>query len=91
MKHRTILALLLLLTALAATSCSAVRECRSPELNLPSTLAEGDADSLTVADLAWWEFYGDPALRRIMNGRSRTTRTCWPPRPVSRSTASSTA
>lgn len=66
MKHRTILALLLLLTALAATSCSAVRECRSPELNLPSTLAEGDADSLTMADLAWWEFYGDPALRRII-------------------------
>lgn len=55
-----------LLTALAAASCSAVRECKSPELNLPATIAEGYADSLTVADMAWWEFYGDPALRRII-------------------------
>lgn len=80
-----------LLTALAAASCSAVRECKSPELNLPATIAEGYADSLTVADMAWWEFYGDPALRRIMSVRSRTTRTCSPPPPALSSSVSSTA
>ena len=53
------------LAALAAAflcGCSAVRHCKSPELNLPETLSPDQTDSTTVADVAWWRFYGDAAL-----------------------------
>ena len=47
--------------------CSAVRECKTPELNLPEQIAGYDtADTLTVADIRWWEFYGDENLRYII-------------------------
>ena len=52
--------------AFAAVSCSAVRECRAPELNLPETIVSGVVDSTTVADIGWWEFYGDAALCDII-------------------------
>ena len=52
--------------AFAAVSCSAVRECRAPELNLPETIVAGVVDSTTVADIGWWEFYGDAALCDII-------------------------
>ena len=45
------------LAALAAAflcGCSAVRHCKSPELNLPETLSPDQTDSTTVADVAWW-------------------------------------
>lgn len=52
---------------LFVAGCSAVRECKAPELNLPEQIAEDTGlDSLTVADLAWWEFYGDERLCRII-------------------------
>lgn len=46
-------------------ACSAVKRCQAPELNLPEEIA-GRADSLTIADLAWFEFYGDTTLCRII-------------------------
>ncbi|MCH5330260.1 MAG: efflux transporter outer membrane subunit [Alistipes sp.] len=46
--------------------CSAVRECKEPELNLPESIAGMDADSMTIADVGWWEFYGDADLRYII-------------------------
>ena len=52
--------------SLFAASCSAVRECKAPELNLPENIAGTELDSMTVADLAWWEFYGDEKLCRII-------------------------
>lgn len=54
------------LWAMASVSCSAVRECRAPELNLPETLVAGEVDSTTIADIGWWEFYGDAALCDII-------------------------
>lgn len=48
------------------SSCSAVRECRAPELNLPQTIVAGEMDTLTIADMEWWRFYGDSALCRII-------------------------
>lgn len=60
---------ILLFTAVVAwgmLSCSAVRNCKAPELNLPERIAGGETDSLTLADLAWWEFYGDSTLCRII-------------------------
>lgn len=54
------------LWAMASVSCSALRECRAPELNLPETLVAGEVDSTTIADIGWWEFYGDAALCDII-------------------------
>lgn len=63
MKPMRLLSCMLLLALLA--SCSAVKNCRTPELQLPGQLA-GRADSLTAADRAWWEFYADTALCRLI-------------------------
>lgn len=59
---------LLLMSVLAAgfASCSAVRHCMAPKLNLPAAIVEGQCDSLTAADLDWWQFYGDTTLARII-------------------------
>lgn len=43
------------------TSCSAVKRCQAPQLNLPEQFA-GYTDSLTIADMEWWRFYSDPTL-----------------------------
>ena len=48
------------------TGCSAVRECKTPELNLPERISDMEPDSLTIADVGWWEFYGDENLRYII-------------------------
>lgn len=64
MKSYSIILLLALAGLLAA--CSPVRKLHAPELNLPAAIAGEYADSLTVADVAWWEFYGDTTLCRII-------------------------
>ena len=65
MKRLTIL-LCTTSAALLLASCSAVRHCKAPELNLPETIAEGQADSTTIADMAWWSFYGDTTLCHLI-------------------------
>lgn len=63
------LAILLMILAAAAAlgSCSAVRHCKAPEIDLPAGIAdEAAADSLTIADMEWWRFYGDSTLCRII-------------------------
>ena len=55
-----------LLAGILLYACSAVRECKSPELNIPQQLFAAECDSLTVADIGWWEFYGDTLLRTII-------------------------
>ena len=52
--------------ALAAVSCSAVRHCKAPELDLPVAVVPGAVDSLTLADVEWWRFYGDTTLCGII-------------------------
>lgn len=54
-------------TGLLAASCSAVRECKTPELDLPSTFGRGVADTLTIADMEWWKFYADSTLCSIIS------------------------
>lgn len=59
--------LIILIAAVAGlAACSPVRHCKTPELNLPERLVGGEGDSLTIADMDWWSFYGDPALCRII-------------------------
>ncbi|MCH5228634.1 MAG: TolC family protein [Muribaculaceae bacterium] len=58
---------ILILFALLCGGCSAVKKLTPPEVSLPS--AESgyfDTDSLTIADLGWWEFYGDEYLKDII-------------------------
>ena len=33
---------------------------------MPGQIASGYTDSLTIADLSWWQFYGDLTLRRVI-------------------------
>lgn len=48
-------------------ACSAVRQCKPPELNLPESIISGATDTLTLADIEWWRFYGDSALCDIIS------------------------
>lgn len=48
------------------SACSAVKQCKSPELNLPETIVAGAYDTLTIADMEWWRFYGDSTLCNII-------------------------
>lgn len=67
MKHTpSVIAALLLAGCLVLGSCSALRECREPEIPTPSDMFSPESDSLTVADMGWWEFYGDETLRGII-------------------------
>lgn len=45
------------------TGCSGVKDLTQPELKIPESLNnESFLDTLTIADLGWWEFYGDEKL-----------------------------
>lgn len=49
-------------------SCSGVKNLPQANLNLPSEIVKGtEMDSLTLADIDWWEFYGDEFLIEIIN------------------------
>lgn len=65
MRHiHAIITALVLSTLLGA--CSAVKQCRPPELNLPQAVIPGADDTLTIADIEWWKFYGDTTLRAMI-------------------------
>lgn len=52
---------------IALSSCGvAVKMCKEPQLNMPTDIVEGQLDSLTIADLKWWEFYGDKTLCKFI-------------------------
>lgn len=58
---------MLLATVLALTACSAVKKLAKPDLDLPESFDKSSPmDSLTIADIGWWEFYGDENLRAII-------------------------
>ncbi len=66
-KYIPIYILLFCLASVFAVSCSGVKKCAPPQLDLPAQLASGAAgDTLTLADIDWWTFYGDSALCRII-------------------------
>ncbi|MDE6300928.1 MAG: efflux transporter outer membrane subunit [Muribaculaceae bacterium] len=49
-------------------SCSGTRNLTPAQLDLPESMAPGvDADSLTAADMRWWEVYADTTLRYIIS------------------------
>lgn len=53
---------------LVAYSCgTAVKRCEKPALDIPAVMPDGELDSLTIADLKWWEFYGDTVLCKFIS------------------------
>ncbi len=59
-KYTPIYILLFFLSSVFAVSCSGVKKCAPPQLDLPAQVAPGAAgDTLTLADIDWWTFYGD--------------------------------
>ena len=53
---------------LILSSCSGVKGLQKPEISMPAAYAsELPDDSLTIADMTWWEFYADEPLRKIIS------------------------
>ena len=50
----------ILVTAFILSSCSIQKRCQAPELNLPDEIIAGENDTLTIADMSWWELYSTP-------------------------------
>lgn len=67
-RHLYILALCAIFLSLAA--CSGTKGLAKPDLQMPpnylSTHGPVTPDSLSVADLKWWEFYSDSTLSSLM-------------------------
>lgn len=55
------------LFVLILIGCSAVKKLQPASINIPETIAgEIPDDTLTIADINWWAFYGDEYLRQII-------------------------
>ena len=55
------------LIILLLTACSGVKNLTKPDLEVPQSWGGNESlDSLTIADLGWWEFYGDENLKAII-------------------------
>lgn len=57
----------ILLAALFLNGCSIQKRCQAPELNLPDEIIAGENDTLTLADMAWWELYSDSTLSKLID------------------------
>lgn len=65
MKTRNLV--LLFISCFLLSACSAVKKLTKPEVQIPDSLdIESPMDSLTIADIGWWEFYGDEYLKVII-------------------------
>ena len=63
----TKIVLFILLAALLLNGCSIQKRCQAPELNLPDEIIAGENDTLTLADMAWWELYSDSTLSKLID------------------------
>ena len=56
--------------AMTLASCSGTRGLVTPRLDdMPASFTPGTdpvADSMSIADMAWWEIYSDSTLRHLM-------------------------
>lgn len=54
-----------------STSCSSMKRCVDPQLNMPERIIPSQADSMTLADIEWWNIYTDSTLtdliRKVLN------------------------
>lgn len=59
--------LLILVASMGLTSCKVGKEYIRPELDLPAEIEAGmPADTLSVADLKWWDLYTDTVLQGLI-------------------------
>lgn len=66
----------ILASAALISSCSGVRGCAAPELNFPEQIEQAAAaDTLTIADISWAEFYADPNLSKLIGQALENNRT----------------
>ena len=61
-------------TAFILSSCSIQKRCQAPELNLPDEIIAGENDTLTIADMSWWELYSDSTLSNLIKKTLRNNR-----------------
>ena len=50
----------------AVTGCSPAKYCAEPDLKLPDAFGPGATDSVTIADLEWWNLYTDTLLQSLI-------------------------
>lgn len=50
----------------AVTGCSPAKYCAEPDLKLPDAFGPGVTDSVTIADLEWWNLYTDTLLQSLI-------------------------
>lgn len=66
-KNILVLSLLAMMTC-SMVSCQLGKSYARPELHLPEKLSYSQqVDSLTIADLEWWEVYTDTTLQKLIN------------------------
>ncbi len=65
---KRIIHIILIFTAVAVMSgCSGTKNLVPARVDMPETfIPEATSDSLSIADIAWWEFFTDPTLTKIM-------------------------
>lgn len=59
-------AVLMTALLLVTASCKIGQKYARPELNMPETTEPEPVDSLTVADIEWWELYTDTVLQGLI-------------------------
>lgn len=58
---------IILFLTLMLTGCSGTKNLVKPDTHVPETFVPAaEIDSLSIADIAWWEFFTDQTLTRIM-------------------------
>lgn len=55
-----------LLVSLALSGCMVGPDYRRPDLTMPADWRTGPAQPSSLADLAWWEVFNDPALQELI-------------------------
>lgn len=54
--------------ALLLVSCSGVKNLKHPHIGMPESFAGyANADSASIADMEWWQFYSDSTLYHILD------------------------
>ena len=66
LRHTSLQLLTLVCVCATLGSCSGIRNLRKPSLELPKEIVAGANDSLSYADMAWWEYYTDPTLKSLI-------------------------
>lgn len=64
---RRFLLIIVVVSSILMTGCSGTKNLVSPRLDMPDSFTNLQAtDSLSIADMDWWEFYTDPTLKKIL-------------------------